>query len=121
MSINCNNNDITEIKNKLKSFVFNKNKLPYYHLDDLSLNKNEIKYINDVFFQNNICHLGQRKLLLTEIEFYNKCIKFNENNNIVIYAGSALGEHQTIIAKMFPKLKFILIDPNYHSFSYKYK
>ena len=66
---------------------------------------------------NSNCHLGQRKLLLTEIEFYTECINHSQNNNIVIYAGSATCEHISVIIELFPRLKFILIDPNFHSIS----
>jgi hypothetical protein len=66
---------------------------------------------------NSNCHLGQRKLLLTEIEFYTECINHSQKNNIVIYAGSATCEHISVIMELFPGLKFILIDPNFHSIS----
>lgn len=69
---------------------------------------------------NTNCHLGQRKLLLTEIEFYTRCIDNSKKNNIVIYAGSASCEHLPVILKLFPDLKFILVDPNYHAIDGKY-
>jgi hypothetical protein len=56
------------------------------------------------------CHAGQRKLLLSEIDFYSSHVC-----DFVIYAGSANGEHTDIILKMFPKIKLLLIDPAYHS------
>lgn len=67
------------------------------------------------------CHHGQRKLLLTEIEFLT-----NYNMDLVIYAGSAPCEHMVVLAKMFPKVTFVLIDPNYHElrnvpFNYVYQ
>jgi hypothetical protein len=61
------------------------------------------------------CHNGQRKLLLTEIEFLSKSPK------LVIYAGSAPNEHMPILLDMFPEHKFLLIDPNYHTFDHDYK
>lgn len=74
----------------------------------------EISYHPDLNIINFNCHLGQRKLLLTEIEFYSK-FSNHLDNTLVIYAGSASSEHHPIISKLFPKLKFILIDPNFHS------
>lgn len=72
-------------------------------------------YIPEGKLLNLNCHLGQRKLLLTEIEFYSKCLKSKNDKALVIYAGSASCEHLPVILDMYPKLKFILVDPNYHS------
>ena len=102
----------------IELFIKDNNKIPYYDVDNI---KYMIKYSENMLKKSNMCHLGQRKLLLTEIEFYNKFINFNDENNIVIYAGSAFGEHESLMIKLFPKIKFILIDPNYHAFNYKYK
>jgi hypothetical protein len=112
-------NYATNINNHIKEYIYNDNLLPYYDINDVpdTLNYDDTHTIKN---ENN-CHLGQRKLLLTEIEFYNKCIELNKENNIVIYGGSASCEHLPIILEMFPKLKFILVYPNYHSIDYKYK
>ena len=53
------------------------------------------------------CHLGQRKLLLSEIQFLS-----NTKNKYVVYAGSAPGNHIYYLSNLFPDKKFILIDPN---------
>ena len=104
--------EIININNGIKNFIYNNNQLPFYNYIDLPSNlKYDFKTEN--MFPN--CHLGQRKLLLTEIEFYNKCINFSNKHNLVIYAGSASCEHIPVILKLFPTLKFILIDPYYHS------
>ncbi len=63
------------------------------------------------------CHLGQRKLLLTEIEFLSKMAGKNKNI-LVVYAGSASCEHLPVILQMFPNIKFLLVDPNYHCIDY---
>ncbi len=55
-------------------------------------------------------HWGQRKLLLSEIEFLTKYVKSGEIYNIV-YAGAAPGTHIKILTNMFPGNKFILVDP----------
>ena len=67
------------------------------------------------------CHSGQRKLLLTEIEFLTYVSSKLTDLKLVVYAGSAPCEHISIILKMFPDLKFLLIDPNYHGIKDKYK
>lgn len=54
-------------------------------------------------------HWGQRKLLLSEIEFLTL---FYERELTVVYAGAAPGKHINFMAEaLFPKMRFILIDP----------
>jgi len=67
------------------------------------------------------CHSGQRKLLLTEIEFLTYVKPKLPDLKLVVYAGSAPCEHISILLKMFPDLKFLLVDPNYHGIKEKYK
>lgn len=62
------------------------------------------------------CHAGQRKLLMTEIQFYCNIPK----DSLVVYSGSANGDHTTAILDMFPGIKLILIDPAYHTINYDY-
>jgi hypothetical protein len=66
------------------------------------------------------CHYGQRKLLFSEIELFNKVqIKSGVNLTVnykdppfyVVYAGSAAGHHIVYLLEMFPALRFILYDP----------
>ncbi len=58
------------------------------------------------------CHDGQRKLLFSEIEFYNLVSqKYNLKDCIVVYVGSGEGVHMSFIFDLFPDLDFILIDP----------
>ncbi len=59
------------------------------------------------------CHDGQRKLLYSEIEYYNYLGKIYDLNEIlVVYVGSGEGLHMSFIFDLFPQLDFILIDPN---------
>lgn len=62
-------------------------------------------------------HLGQRKLFLNEVLFYNKLPK----GITVIYSGSANGEHTPLILDMFPYINFIFVDPNFHWMKYQYR
>lgn len=63
-------------------------------------------------------HNGQRKLLLTEIAALNKVAAAIVNggkkpvSNIVVYAGSSPCNKLYMLAKMFPTIKFVLVDPN---------
>lgn len=55
-----------------------------------------------------LVHSGQRKLLITEIEFLSR---FSLPNDVVIYAGAAGGFHQKILAELFKQVLFVLYDP----------
>lgn len=57
----------------------------------------------------SIQHWGQRKLLLSELEFLTA---YSEGKHRVLYAGSAPGTHIMELADMFPEQKFVLVDPN---------
>lgn len=55
-------------------------------------------------------HWGQRKLLMSEIEFITRCIDPGVEATIV-YAGAAPGSHTNFLADMFPSCRFVLVDP----------
>lgn len=55
-------------------------------------------------------HWGQRKLLLSEIEFLTL---FSEPGVTVVYAGAAPGTHTASLARLFPEVhQFVLVDPS---------
>lgn len=53
-------------------------------------------------------HIGQRKLLLNEIEFLTL---YGDLSKKVLYVGSTPGYHIRLLAKMFPEHHFTLYDP----------
>jgi hypothetical protein len=61
------------------------------------------------------CHWGQKKLLLSEIQFLtNVCKKLNTKSlkdYAVVYVGAADGFHFPILYNLFPELIWILYDP----------
>ncbi len=61
----------------------------------------------------NSLHWGQRKLLISEIEFLNMFYANGPHDKDVylIYAGAAPGTHFIILAQFFPRVNFILYDP----------
>lgn len=61
-----------------------------------------INYHTDAF------HAGQLKLSLSEILLLTK---YAENGDTVIYAGAAPFKHGTSLFRMFPGIKWILVDP----------
>lgn len=63
-------------------------------------------------------HFGQRKLLLSEIEFLVAATRFLQQASggttkrlLVVYAGAANGSHLPFLFSLFKEVKFILIDP----------
>ena len=69
------------------------------------------KYIPSLSFGKANIHWGQRKLLLSEIEFLTKFIPKYPNIDLIIYVGAANGLHIPFLSELFPKFSFILIDP----------
>ena len=62
--------------------------------------------------RNRVLHWGQRKLLLSEIEFLTM---YGDLSETVVYVGAANGQHIPLLLEMFPKHRFILYDPaNFH-------
>ena len=62
-------------------------------------------------YRLNIIHMGQRKLLMSEIEFLTMYVQ-PDKQYTVIYAGAAPGTHITILIQLFPNVKFELYDTN---------
>ncbi len=67
-----------------------------------------LPYRRGSYEQRLSLHVGQRKLLLTEIAFLAMC---SRPGDIVVYAGSAPGTHIPFLAELFDKLRFVLYDP----------
>ena len=55
-------------------------------------------------------HWGQRKLHLTEVEFFLEKLS-PEKSYVVVYAGAAPGTHMVMLRRMFKRIKFHLVDP----------
>uniref|UniRef100_A0A7S3D3R6 Cap-specific mRNA (nucleoside-2'-O-)-methyltransferase n=1 Tax=Palpitomonas bilix TaxID=652834 RepID=A0A7S3D3R6_9EUKA len=57
----------------------------------------------------SVVHWGQRKLMLSEIEF----LTLHASPGITcVYAGAAPGTHLGLLSDMFPEVNFVLIDPS---------
>lgn len=63
-------------------------------------------------------HNGQLKLFLTELEFLTNHMEKHDEPAYVIYAGSAPSQKIKILADLFPRVKFVLVDPNEHYIMY---
>lgn len=62
--------------------------------------------------RRNLIHMGQRKLLMSEIEFLTE---YATTNTVVVYAGAAPGSHIPILLDMFPSVIFHLYDNGTYS------
>lgn len=75
------------------------------------------KYVKKIV-KKDIIHNGQRKLLMTEIEFItNEYNKLNKNKKkIILYIGASTGSKSSIhtytLAKLFPEFEYHLYDNN---------
>lgn len=108
-------------KKKKKSYQsnnINKHCVYYNKTDDLphyeiNLNQNK-RYIYDSSFKGNgNTHLGQRKLMLSEMQLLNEYYKLYPTDSVItiISVGSAAGHHLIQLNEMYPETKWILIDP----------
>lgn len=60
-------------------------------------------------------HVGQFKLFMSEVNFLTSYVQNPiDDKFIVIYAGSAPGHHDAYLSYLFPNMKMVMIDPNYH-------
>jgi hypothetical protein len=98
------NNFNIDIEIKYMKNTYNKKFKPYITFDDI---KNSIKYIPSTSSNNLGLHIGQRKLLLSEVQFLN-----NNTQKYCIYPGSAPSHKTHFLSLLFPDVKFILVDPN---------
>ena len=82
-----------------------------YNVIELKDIDQSIKYQSGIR-PNNILHIGQLKLMLSELEFLTDYYHKSKLQSLFIYVGSAPGNHMSFISDLFPELKFLLIDPN---------
>jgi hypothetical protein len=61
-----------------------------------------------------VVHNGQLKLVLSEVQFLTRALKYYLDACYVVYAGSAPSHKLGMLAAMFPNVKFVLIDPAEH-------
>jgi hypothetical protein len=105
--------------NKTKRLSYHQNIIFHKHekiipetTNDLT---NQTQYIGDARDFQSRCHWGQKKLLLSEIQFLTKvCQKLNTKSlkdYAVVYVGAAHGFHFPILYNLFPELIWLLYDP----------
>ena len=62
-------------------------------------------------YVKTVVHWGQRKLLLSEIEFLTLIGRNDLRGATVVYARAGPGTHIPQLTRMFPQVHFILVDP----------
>lgn len=73
------------------------------------------------FFENNILHYGQLKLLINDI--FMLTLFWNPKeipNPLFLSVGAASGQHYPILAELFPDVNFVFYDPAHFAYSNKH-
>ena len=99
--------ELVELKNR-HCFYYNNKNIKYTDIVNLDT-PNKIPY-NKTFSSETNVHMGQRKLLLSEIQLITEYYKNNTIHPVVLYVGSAPGTHLITLSIMFPNVYFILYD-----------
>jgi len=96
-----------KLHNRHCSYYSNDSFMPVdtVNLDDCFKTVYDSKYKDE----NNI-HIGQRKLLLSEIQLLTKYYESNKKDPVLLYVGAAPGTHLILLSIMFPKVFFVLYD-----------
>lgn len=93
------------IQNKEKILHFSETELQR----ELDINAKRKKYYMRKGEVLTVNHWGQRKLLLSEIEFLTE---FGDFSDTVVYAGAAPGVKNSYLVSLFPEHSFVFVDPN---------
>lgn len=100
-----------EFVHKIVDAVADTHAEPRVTLDDIP---GEISYVPGTNLFRTSRHIGQRKLFLSELQFGCDIMEDAPGGEdpVVIYAGAAPGNHTGFLSKLFPRFRFILVDPN---------
>jgi hypothetical protein len=82
---------------------------PFHRI--LRANAREMSYRKTDHEVKTRIHWGQRKLLMSEIEFLTLLRKTGLRQSLVVYAGAAPGSHIPYLCRLFPEVHFLLVDP----------
>jgi hypothetical protein len=106
--------EIVNIENKPIDYYTKKDTNKYMNL--FSNLNNRLEYKSSEHEDNkSICHWGQRKLFVSELEFlinYYPSIDTTKNKFYVLYIGAAKGTHLLYLSSLFKEFHFILVDPS---------
>jgi hypothetical protein len=115
--------DTLQKQNKTKRLVYHRNNLKTIEMTKLTRIPefvSDIPVTNSIYNENALdhqakCHWGQKKLLLSEIQFFTRICKTLNTKTLkdfaVVYIGSAGGHHLPILYNLYPDLIWLLYDP----------
>lgn len=112
--------ELDEVTRGIALFEAGKLTVPPYKVHMKSgeiFDKNTCRVKQEETPTRNALHWGQRKLLLSEIDFINRAAadmgaeKFKSNPVALLYPGSAHGDHLMILMELYPNLILYLWDP----------
>lgn len=86
------------------------NKIELLHKTKVNLNTCLKETYDPKFKSDTNVHLGQRKLMLSEIQLLLEYYKKNAVHPTIVYIGAAPGTHLLHLSEMFPFVKFVLFD-----------
>ncbi len=86
-----------------------KNGPPIITLEDIP---HSLEYESSAQVYRPAVHIGQRKLFISELQLFTYYTGDEPEHIICVYAGAAPSNHTGFLAKLFPHIKFVLVDPN---------
>eukprot|EP00339_Tiarina_fusa_P029673 CAMPEP_0117084552 /NCGR_PEP_ID=MMETSP0472-20121206/59507_1 /TAXON_ID=693140 ORGANISM="Tiarina fusus, Strain LIS" /NCGR_SAMPLE_ID=MMETSP0472 /ASSEMBLY_ACC=CAM_ASM_000603 /LENGTH=543 /DNA_ID=CAMNT_0004813585 /DNA_START=506 /DNA_END=2133 /DNA_ORIENTATION=- len=85
--------------------------IPFARTLDLTNKESASKYRRRTNEVKSVIHWGQRKLLMSEIEFLTNYSGPATGRCLLVYAGAAPGTHIHYLANLFPHVDWELVDP----------
>lgn len=106
--------DVTKLDHRRKSIIKVFGNLSIDPIDMLTLENIplQIPYM-DMKMKHRSYHIGQYKLLTSELAFLNRYAPLKDQF-VVVYAGSAPGHHIPYLCHLFSNMRMILVDPAPH-------
>ena len=96
---------------KRHCFYYSADKKKTFHRDPLvNINGKLKEEYDDSYVPPTNVHIGQRKLLLSEIQLLTTWYQEHNYDPIVVYIGAAPGTHLILLSYLFPNVFFILYD-----------
>lgn len=116
LKLNSNDQRLYDQNPHLREVFINGKELLIYHENFTDQNRLLDLTIDESILNNNSAsqevntteYWGQRRLLLSEIEFLTDYA--TEDNYLVVYSGAAPGTHIHFLGTLFPTIEFLLID-----------
>jgi hypothetical protein len=102
--------ELVKLENRHCMYYINDRKKALKYKDSVDIIKSHKTPYDSEFVSKTNVHLGQRKLLLSEIQLLTEYYNENTKDPIILYVGAAPGTHLITLSMMFPRAFFILYD-----------